>query len=234
MVELKTIDFLHYGDGLNSLSNILDLQKGVFNKDELILMLNKENNTSDFAHDIIKGYKGDDSKVIDIEEFKKDLNKSEGLNWFFKSLNCRGFSYRVINNFELSCYLKPSVNFRLALLSSIELYYPIRLRKYLTNSKTKKYKNHLFNEGYPTIAFALGQIIDKKLYIFVLQTDIAQREPAYVREYLKGWRRILFAEIISYAKINNIQSVFLCSLESKHWTGQNPVATGTRWFNGWR
>jgi hypothetical protein len=56
MVELKTIDFLHYGDGLNSLSNILDLQKGVFNKDELILMLNKENNTSDFAHDIIKGY----------------------------------------------------------------------------------------------------------------------------------------------------------------------------------
>jgi hypothetical protein len=211
MNKIKNIDYLFYGDGLKTLVNSIEQYFNISNKNDLLCKLKNQGRLSKYSADIIKGYKGDNQLSIDVKQFKYDLLKTFDLQYIFKTLNCRGFSYSVIDDFNLNCYLNSTTNFKLALIVNKELYYPLRLRNYFPRDPLKWDKNHLIVDGNPSIAFALGKITNRNLYICTLQSDLIHRKPSYIREYLKGWRKILFAEILNYVKDKNIKNIFLCT-----------------------
>jgi len=205
---LKSINYLHYGNGLESLLSFIDGIDGVHQKIDLVNSISTKCRISDFAIDIINAYNGQNSPSINVFNLKEDLISSLKNQLIFRQLNCRGFSYHVTDKFDFSYKLDSTINFKLALLSNKSMYYPPRLRKYLP----RPHRNHIRERKYPSIAFSLGRIIDNKLYIIVMQSDLFFNGPSYVREYIKGWRKVLFYEILEYAK-DKFDDIYLCTSE---------------------
>ena len=176
----------------------------------LITNLNTQNKQSrKCLIEIIKGYKGNRVKKININDLKCDVEKSFLLREFFKSLRCRGFSYKVHESINLiGDPLREKINLRIALMPDDDLFYPPEVKRYLRRVS----KNHYVYNGYRSIAFALGSRSDRKWYIFILQSDIAFRKRSYIKEHFRGWRKVLFANIMKLA-IGKADTIYLCRAE---------------------
>lgn len=199
------------------------------NKVDLINGLTRRGNISKFAIDIVRGYNNEYNDRIDKQLFQSDLISSLTKRKFFNELECRGFSYILSDNFDFSCKLGSSINFKLALLTDKYLYFPPRLRRYLP----RFHRNHIRENKYPSIAFALGRIEGKNLYIFILQSDLFFNGPAVIREYIKGWRKVLFAEIINSMQ-GKVENIYLSAADeifrTCHPRHRRPDKTPDIWF----
>lgn len=226
---LKRLNYLHYGDGMETLSKIIEGYEGTYIKSDLIIILNSKHRLSSHVIDLIKAYNGESSKTIHTDNFRQDLSESVLQKHLFAKMNCRGFSYETLTNFSFSTKLDSSINFKISLQSAKHLYYPPRLRRYLP----RKHRNHIRKNNFPSIAFALGRIIDNKLYIITMQSDLFFHGPACIRDYIQGWRKILFAEILSYAS-SKISDIYLCRaddiLKTCHPNFNIPTKTPEIWF----
>jgi hypothetical protein len=205
---IKKINYLHFGDGLNNLINLIDDFIETNSKTELAKTLLENYHISDYATDIIKSYGNEYQDYIDVQSLRIDLIKTLRTKSLFEDLNCRGFSYLVSDDFDFSYKLDKSINFKFALLTDKFLYYPPRIRRYLP----RPHQNHIRIKKYPSIAFALGRIIDRNLYIITLQSDLFFTNPSYIREHIKGWRRVIFNEIIQHMK-NKVKNIYLITTE---------------------
>jgi len=228
--NILPINYLHYGDALSNLSSIINLIPDYSSKEKVIHSLSLQNLVSKYSIDVISSYCNEYKDDICINTFKNDIIKSIYYNNTFTLMGCRGFSYKITDEYDFSYPLSPSINFKLALMSQKYLYYPPRLRRYLP----RKHKNHIRDDKYPSIAFSLGKIENNNLFIFVLQSDLSFVGPASVREYIRGWRIILFAEIISIVK-GKIENIYLCSakdiLSACHPEYKKPLEMPKIWYD---
>ena len=157
---------------------------------------------------LMQAYGPKHSKRIDIGQFRLDIARSLAHRRFFSSLGCRGFSYRVEDEIDFCEPLRKRITLRVALMPGEQLFYPPRVKRYLRRVNS----NHYFSGGFPSIAFALGIKRPDAWFVFVMQSDVALRSPSYIREHFRGWRKVLFANIVRLAH-GNASMLYLCRAE---------------------
>jgi hypothetical protein len=204
---IGTSNYLNYGDSLEMLKKIdFSQYPNLLQKKELIEALRKGKNGNRYIFEIIKDYGDKRSKKINVKKLKNDIPNSFELRKKFKTLGCRGFSFKIHDQISLcGDPLRESINLRIALMPDEDIFYPPRIKRYLRRVQN----NHYFCNGFPSIAFCLGSITEEASYLFVIQSDIAYRKPSYLREHFRGWRKILFYEIVDKV-LNKTRVLYLC------------------------
>jgi|GEM_PF-6065706 len=196
-MELTRVNYLNYGDSLEAFRSMEWWWDGFCLKRELIENLVTAKKPSPFLVEVLKSYGGGRSKRINMQELHADVLASLKFRREFSALECRGFSYSLHKSIKLAgSRLRKDVNLRMAMMPEETLFYPFRIKRYLRQCK----RNHYISGGFPSIAFALGEIRDGACYIFVMQSDIMYRAPSQIRDHFRGWRKVLFENIVDIAK----------------------------------
>lgn len=208
MRYLERNNFLHYGDALERLKHFdFSTFEEDIQKIDLMDSIRRQEVHSKYVDEIVQCYGFRRSKKINVLKFKRDLSDSLKCRRDFMQLGCRGFSYYFVDGMEWFPFrLRKEINLRLALMSAGDLFYPPKVRRYLR----RDLMNHYTVDGYPSIAFALGSEIGKDWYISVIQSDLVFKRPAALREHFRGWRKILFTQIVNCAK-GRADNIFLCT-----------------------
>ena len=171
-MQSTRVNYVSYGDSIEAFYKMEPWGNGFRLKSELIVNLQMGRKPSRFLFDVIKSYAGGRAKRINMQELRQDFQESVQFRQDFSALGCRGFSYSVHKSIKLAGYrLRKDVNLRIAMMPEETLFYPFRIKRYLRQCKT----NHYVSGGFPSIAFALGEIRDGACYIFVMQSDLAYR-----------------------------------------------------------
>ena len=166
----------------------------------------------------------DGSEVVDylrpgklINCFPELFAESHELHKRFRGIGCRGFSYQMdsemkhYNHQHCPSYrLRSVINLRIALLAGCDLFYPPRVNHYLRGVLLTP--THYIQDGMPAVAFSLGMKTEAGWFVFVMQSDIASQGPSYVRDYFRGWRKVLFANVAGYAH-SKTSALYLCRSE---------------------
>jgi hypothetical protein len=204
------VNYLHYGDALSKLWSVeAHLPKERIAKKALLSTGLDDRSSSCYLRDIVEFYGSRRSKKVDLTKLVADAESSRSFRKFFQSLGCRGFSYDFCSGMQgFPHRLKRRIDLRLALVPSPSLFYPDRVRGYFWRATQR----HYFVNGRPAIGFALGRSVGRKWFILVLQSDIAYSRLAYVRDHFRGWRKILFANIIK-AAAHMAEEIYLCTAE---------------------
>ena len=129
----------------------------------------------------------------------------ENKDGIFRKIECKGFSYNFYSNmigFKMN--LKKCINLRFALTADGKLFYPNRVASYIKNRNSYYTLNN-----YPAIAFSLGRVINKRWYIFIIQSDLIPHSPSFIRDHFRGWRKVLLYNIIFFAIKKQIDRLYL-------------------------
>jgi len=164
------LNYLHHGHALDDCVQLTSLpEQGRYAKQDLLERLSCSNGVRPDLAVLIRGFGPTFSKQLDVECFRRDFSNSLLLRTFFGSLECRGFSYKLDDEIELYEPLRKCITLKIALMPHELLFYPPRVRRYLRRVN----RNHYFDNGYPSIAFALGMKAQGAWFVFVLQSDLA-------------------------------------------------------------
>lgn len=234
MKEITRENYLHYGDVFKWLSGTEFPSVGCVTKKELLSSIENGCPHSKFLSAIVTDYYRSRSHRADLADLTSDLTRTARIREVFRMLGCRGFSYKFLSGMAGFPYrLRRRVDLRMALVATRDLFYPPQVRRYLARHRA----NHYFVYDAPAIAFALGMTTRKKWYVFIMQSDIVRRGPASVREHFRGWRKVLFANIIEFAK-KSADYIYLCKeedvLEGCHGDYHKPLAPPVSWRSIYR
>jgi len=188
------VNYLNYGNSLSALSTLKETLAGEFcAKQELIETIQDNGKPNQYLQEVIKSYGGRKKKQINLQALRHDISESASFKNKFAEFHCRGFSYVLQEAIDLRGEnLRKEINLRIALMPNEKLFYPPRIRRYLRRS----WINHFLTDRFPSICFALGKITGEECYIFIMQSDLVYRNPAFIRDHFRGWRKILFANIV--------------------------------------
>jgi len=179
---------------------------------------------------IILNYPNKWKKYIDCKAFYNEVVNSFMLNKYFKINRLKGFSFKFYKNVTgFRFKMAKSVNLRFALISDKNLFYPLRVKGALR----KNYMNHIFIDGNPSIAFALGKEIKNNWYILTLQSDLPLFKYSFLRDYFKDWSKLLFNLILENKK-KNIKNIFLCPSKGVIYTCHNKFSTPYEVPRSWK
>jgi len=208
------VNYLHTGKALDVLSEFLRKDdESRWPNNVVLRQLGLHLAGSSELTRLIRGYLGS-HKRMKFAELQKELQES--LKWRnrFRALGCRGFSY--VMDFQMKGYnnqqpcqfrLAPFVNLRLALMPGKHLFYPIRVKQYFRQVIWPD--NHYFQKKIPSIAICFGKKTENAWYVFVMQSDLASKGLSCVREHFRGWRNILFANVVAQAR-GKVPTLYLC------------------------
>ncbi len=213
-MEAPRANYLHYGDALECPElAFLDGRHGVVPKALVVEEITARGANGACLAGIVRAYGPPRSRLVNLDRLLGDLRASVALRARFQKLGCRGFSYRFSRVGSLmgpvSCdwlVLRRQVDLRFALMPEEALFYPPRVWEYVRHRR----RGHCFRSGLPAIAFALGAQIRDAWHIFALQSDFAFSAPSYVRDHFRGWRKVLFADILRTA-MDKVRVVRLCT-----------------------
>lgn len=207
LMRIERANYLHSGGALDVLAQWMSVLPRIPSKATLLSELGKHSNISDQLMDVIQAYSANTSGA-GMSHFARDVSHSVALQSFFRSLNCRGFSFIADTNVGLSFRRRHAINFSLGLFAAKNIYYPRRVRRYLPRIQGA----HASHGKYPAIAFALGRYVGDDLFVLVMQSDLVFQGPSFIREHFRGWRKILFSQVLSHAR-SNTHKVHLCRSE---------------------
>jgi hypothetical protein len=203
MKNTNSINYLLYGNSMDHIDEIFSLSTSTIKKKDLFEILNKKN---DYLKEIVRQYDGTRTSIISTESFLYDLKRTQEYQKHFIKYKCRGFSYTHIENMKgFPFRMREAINIRNALIAPKNYFYPINVKKYVNRNR----KNHYFFYDEPSIAFYLGTVYDNDVFIFTLQSDIIKYGPSCIREHFRGWRKVLFAEVLRMAKRKKYRKIYL-------------------------
>lgn len=210
------VNYLHHGQALELWPHLLPKWEGPVAKLDLLRYLDSCSSAPSGLESVIRGYLPL-RKKIPLGEFRQSLLQSTEWRKLFQALDCRGFSYELDigmgeYNRQWGCgrQLAARTNLRMALMTARKLFYPPRIKSCLR--EVSWYHNHYFGNGMPSIAFCFGAKTAEAWYVFVMQSDLASRGPSCLREHFRGWRKILFANVVARAQ-GRTGAVYLCRAE---------------------
>ena len=230
MMNWIRINYLNYGDSLSALVSFFDERvPELCSKEELVNEIQRNGKPNNFMLEIIKSYGGRKAKRIDLRALRKDIRESVCYKNNFSEYGCRGFSYVVHQPIDFEDEsLRDDINLRIALMPAEDLFYPPRIRRYLRRA----WLNHYLSDRMPSICFALGKMTEGECFIFVMQSDLAFRKPAFIRDHFRGWRKLLCMSIAQIIKqkcetiyIPNAHDVTRCCHPSR-----KPTRTPNSWL----
>ncbi len=209
-------NYLHYGNALERwhLGGVAE-HHGLHSKRALLEELGRSGGDTRHLAQIIRSYGPLRARTVDVDQLRADFAATVGLRARFRALDCRGFSYRIDREITLTgphsrvaLPLRGEINLRWALMSGEDLFYPPKVRQYLRRFTLSHYSRN----GFPAIAFALGIQGRGAWYVLALQSDLAVGTPAYIRDHFRGWRKVLFANLLS-AAAGDADTVYLCTAQ---------------------
>lgn len=198
MRVLETLNYLHYGTAMDQLcGNRLQIARDTIAKSCFVNRLARARAANDFTRSVVMQYGPPRSRRVPVEAFYEDVERTEKARASFAALGCRGFSYAYVAGPTGFPYpLRSRIDLRFALVAAADLFFPPRVKKFLRRSDD----NHYFVEEDHAIGFALGAATKSTWRVLALQSDLAYRTPAYVREHFRGWRKLLFSRIVDSAR----------------------------------
>jgi hypothetical protein len=153
IARTRSVNYLHSGDALDVLAELVNCSQ---EDDSLKSLRSRWTTVSQLAP--LLHHLGKVQKNIRLGDLRRDIRS--GLEWrkLFHLLGCRGFSYGLDTRmrgyncqFSREYHLDPSVDVRMALIAREQLFYPVRVRKYLR--RVPWLANHYFVKGRdPSIA----------------------------------------------------------------------------------
>ncbi len=218
MKLLSRLNYLHYGDALRHLT-YADLS--AFGRhatsEELATFLEQEYSSDGYVRAVIEQVGMHTGRRVDVPMLRSDIKHTGQMRKAFINLRCRGFSYELFGNMTGFPYrLRQRINLRMALITDPTLFYPQSVRAYLRRHRS----NHYFAGEGPAIAFALGIATRSAWYVLVMQSDVVRRGAASVREHFRGWRKVLFGNIVHQSR-QHVENIYLCT-ESDVLAGCHP------------
>jgi len=209
----KAINYLHQGCALDVFSSLLPSVDRILDKSDLINRLPARNRPE---LGTVLGAFEPQRKCLRISAFRQALEETQDYRHLFRKLGCRGFSYeldRAMRDYDrqyiASCQLGRNVDLRLALIANTRLFYPPRVKAYLEGVAAEE--NHYSRDGMPAIAFCLGRKTRDAWYVSTIQSGFSSG-PSHVREHFRGWRKVLFANLVGRA-LGKTNRIFLCRAE---------------------
>jgi hypothetical protein len=212
LASTSTVNYMHCGDALDVWPELFPEGEARLTRSILLTYLHSGSAVARelemFIRRRLRWYK----KEVTFSQLRRALQESAEWREQFHTLGCRGFSYKL--DLKMSGYdsqyprqfrLASKTNLRMALLPGKDLFYPTRVRSHFRY----KWNNHYFHEKMPSIAFSFGMKTDRAWYLFVMQSDLASRGPSYVRDHFRGWRKILFANVVAQAR-GKVDALYLC------------------------
>ncbi|HVY52466.1 MAG TPA: hypothetical protein VHA07_13010 [Devosia sp.] len=202
---LSRRNYLHHGDFLDRSRALLgSLPAGpAFTKLEAC----RANREGPFADEVLRAYGPLRSRRILRADLAADIEASFAARDWFRGLGTRGFSYRLISDFEFARELRPEIDLRVGLFFGDDLFYPPRLRRFLQRHADP----HMEDGTLKCLGFALGQRAGSAWIVSVLQSDLTFNRPSYVRDHIRGWQRVLMAEILAQAKRAGVAKLLLAA-----------------------
>ena len=195
------VNLVHRGEALDALVNHLRSAGSCSDRSRLLCALPPK--TRQAAAELLAYI--DDTGMPLLET----LEASQRLRRQFRRLRCRGFSHDVFKDFSdesgSRLQLSRRTNLRIGLTTDPRLFYPPAVRREI--DRLDRDRNH-FIAGMPSVAFAVGVRDADCWWILGLQSDMASHPAAAVREHFRGWRRVLFAHIVSLAR-PSVRRVYL-------------------------
>jgi len=202
IARARAVNYLHLGDALDLLSELFETGASDPGDGPLAQLSCQRARSSELSV-LLRSYIRE-KKKIRLSDLRSQLR--EAMEWRnrFRALGCRGFSYaldlhmRGYNSQRARRHqLARSVDLRMALMAQEQLFYPPRVRRYLRH--VPWLRNHYHNEKTPAIALCFGRRAETAWYVLVMQSDPASHGPASVREHFRGWRHVLFANVVAQA-----------------------------------
>lgn len=132
----------------------------------------------------------------------------------FAPLGCRGFSYvfSTAPKFRLPFAHRVDLRFALHLPKTVQ--HPAPVVRALRRDRC----HHVVSAQGRCAGFALGttrrEAAGLAWYIYVLQSDLALLGRPAVRDYLRGWRKVLMACVLNAATAGAVQVVYLAPAEA--------------------
>lgn len=158
-----------------------------------------------------------------------------GAQPFFAALQCAGFSYAFSASPRFLIPFPRRVNLRFALHLPTTLTHPPAVVRALRRDRCR----HVVSVGGRCAGFALGTARHDARglawYICALQSDVALRGRPALRDYLRGWRKVLMACVLNAAAAAAVRVVYLAPADAVFETARmNRAYALTRLPDLWR
>lgn len=132
----------------------------------------------------------------------------------FTALQCRGFSYAFSASPQFLIPFPRRMNLRFALHLPTTLSHPPAVVRALRRDRCR----HVVSAAGRCAGFALGtarrEAQGLAWYIYVLQSDLALSGRPVLRDYLRGWRKVLVACVLNAAAAQGVYVVYLAPADA--------------------
>ena len=178
---------------------------------------------------------GERGETLRWQGFPRVLDLARGGTQAFAPLQCRGFSYAFSTSPQFRIPFPRRVNLRFALHLPTTLTHPPAVARALRRDRCR----HVVSAGGRCAGFALGtarrDAHGLAWYIYVLQSDVALHGRAALRDYLRGWRKVLTACMLNTARAEAVATVYLAPADAVFDTARmNRAYPLTRMPDLWR
>ncbi len=190
------LNYLHFGDSMATLEELLKRTgvEGEADQAELVASLRpagprRARRIADAA-DVLRAVAGP-AGCVALPRLRHDLQMSLRFRHVFRSLGCRGFSFRLREDPHFrTCGFSSEVSLKVALIADRDLYYPPNVRRCLPVAEPEN--RH--------VAHAIGWlfIMEKTLdaqkwwYVINVQSDLMSVPVSCLKEIFRGWQRRAF------------------------------------------
>lgn len=209
-----SLNYLHYGSALEGLPLIIHRfrpEKSVYKKDVITYLESlkglKDRQLRELT-DVVAVFGGISEQTLDISDIGRAIEESQKWKTVFRSLKCKGFSFRLCENPKFHCRLKRHVNVRTALLAGPTLYYPPKVREGFKKAFSVFPMTTHVPKG---IGWMLGtkRRIEGKNWWFIIniQSDLMSKQISSLKEIFRGWQRVLFQLLAVLAHRHNISVI---------------------------
>jgi hypothetical protein len=234
------LNYLHFGESLATLSELVSRTEveGEATEVDLLTRLETLNSRKGRgvadAADVLRAVAGPQGRVC-LAQFRHDLEMSLKFREVFRSLRCRGFSFRLredpillfsqqgqlfigCRGFSFRLREDPpfgnlgfssDVGMKFALIADRGLYYPPKVRQGLPAAEPEN--RH--------VADAIGWlfIMEKTMegqrwwYVTNVQSDLMSLPVSCLKEIFRGWQRVLFLLVVGLARQRGVTAIAIPS-----------------------
>ncbi len=210
----ECLNYLHFGESLATLTELLKRTESEGEGDEADLVARlrtpiprKRRGVADAA-DVLRAVAGPGGRVT-LARFRRDVDMSLQFRKVFRSLGCRGFSFRLREEPHFrNCGLCAEVNLKVALIADRGLYYPPAVRQGLPAAERQN--RH--------VEHAIGWLLvmEKTIegqrwwYVVNVQSDLLRARVNCLKIF-RGWQRVLFRLVVGLARQRGVTAIAIPS-----------------------
>jgi hypothetical protein len=209
------LNYLHFGDSLETLVDLLARTEAENEADVASLITKLRcprpglgRGVAD-ATDVLRALTCNGDRLT-FSRIRRDLEMSLQFRQIFRSLSCRGFSFRLREDPHFrNCGFSSEVSLKVALIADRGLYYPPNVRQGLSAAESQN--RHITHSIGWLIIIEKMQESQRWWYVANVQSDLTSAPVSCVRDVFRGWQRVLFLVVIELARQRGVTAIAIPS-----------------------